>query len=207
MDCALVPHALHGLTNLRSLRVSGRSINDASLEGLTSMTTLRLEDCNVTGRAFQHMPHLAHLQVYNCPIDTGELRRVTGMKSLSMDNSGHHTEALAAMPELKQLVISRTTIPAALRLAHVETIILRRCTLPDDAFDGLVGLRQLSLVGCNINPAAFSRLTRETHPNLHSVSVELCQGVMREHLVSVAGFIKPLDFFFRVHPNDKGVRK
>lgn len=207
MDCTLVPDALHGLTKLRKLRVSGQSINDASLEGLSKVTELRLEDCNVTGRAFRDMPDLHKLHVDKCPIDTDELKRVTQLKSVFMAESGHHTEALAAMPQLERLTIFRTTIPAALRLASLRELYLCRCTLPTDAFAGLVALRELSVVGCDIDPAAFGLVTKETHPELRKVRVRCCKGVTREHLEPIAAFVGSANVHYRVHPDGEGVRK
>jgi hypothetical protein len=206
-DCTLDTDALQELTELRTLRVSGPSINDASLEGLHNMTELHLEDCNVTGRALRNMPALCDLYVNKCPIDTDELRRVTQLKSLYMAESGAHTEALAAMPELERLTIFRTTIPAALRLASLRELELCRCTLPTDAFAGLVALRELSVVGCDIDPAALQRVTRESHPNLHSVSVRCCKGVTREHLESIAAVVGSANVHYRVHPDEEDVRK
>ena len=168
---------LAGLTNLRTLRLSGDGITDedvAVLSGLSSLRSLALQGTRITEAALRALPPVEHLHVGATDI-ANLCEHVTRLRSLrSLD--------------LSQGAISDAGLTCISELAELEMLDLGG-TLVSDAsmreIARLAQLRDLGLMSTTLSDAGLAELTRLEHLRVLDVSGTQLTDASVEPLVAM----------------------
>ena len=153
---------LAGLTNLRTLVLTGHKISDKGLEHLVNLTNLEnlgLDFTQVTTEGIARLPagaHLRQLWLYGPSVKNSTLTRLDALTSLDtfyLEHSGVTDAGLAPLARLSGLqVLSISDCPAITdagleyvrNLNCLKELILDRALVTDDGIQELRGLRKLT---------------------------------------------------------------